>query len=184
MAEDPPGPGRPSKLTPKLQEQILSLVQSGCYPEVAAGALGVSRSTFYEWMARGEGTDPDRAPTPEYAEFADAIAQAIDKSEVRLVLKTAEYEEGSRKHKRNPDKRVRSRISYPQILQMQWKLSRRFPERWGQRPPQLSVGVSPGSDEGAEAAGVTIAITYAPPITVDDLPLGEPGYGSGGEPNE
>ncbi len=151
--------GRPSKLTPDLQKQVVQLIIAGCYPEVAAGACGVSRTTFYEWMQRAAGEHPERPATPEISAFADAITEAIDKSEVRLVLKLAEYEEGSKAGKRKP--RVKSRITMGQVIASQWKLSRRFQERWGQRPAQLAVAASAGASE--EGQGVTIAITYAAP---------------------
>lgn len=152
--------GRPSKLTPELQSQIVQLITAGCYPEVAAGACGISRTTFYEWMQRAAGQHPDRPATKELSAFADAISEAVDKSEVRLVLKLAEYEEGKRKGKRKPW--VKSRLTMGQVVAAQWKLSRRFPDRWGQRPmASVAVGGSAGG-EGGEA-GFTINVNLSPP---------------------
>ena len=51
---------RPTKLTPELATGIVTLIQHGVHPPIAAGAYGVDRITFYEWLARGEGRDPDR----------------------------------------------------------------------------------------------------------------------------
>lgn len=159
MAGTKPPTGRPSKLTPELQQQIVQLITAGCYPEVAAGACGISRTTFYEWMQRAAGEHPDRPATDELLAFADAISEAVDKSEARLVLRLAEYIEGRRKGKRKPW--VKSRIGTGQVIAMQWQLSRRFPDRWGARPPALNVGVMPTGGEGDSAPkGVTISVVY------------------------
>lgn len=131
--------GRPTKLTPELQRQIVGLIAAGNYPDVAAAACGVSKATFYEWIQRGLGEHPTRGPTRALAEFAAAIEQAIAKAEVRLVMKAAEYTDGTRKGVRKP--KVKSRVTYPQVLTMQWMLSRRFPERWAHRPPPPIVEV-------------------------------------------
>lgn len=51
------GPGRPGRrllLTRKLVERICRAIQGGDFPSVAAQEQGVSRRTFYAWMARGE----------------------------------------------------------------------------------------------------------------------------------
>lgn len=154
--------GRTTLLSPELQKRIVGLIIAGCYPEVAAGACGVARSTFYEWVQRAAGEHPDRPATPDLVAFADAIAEAIDQSEARLVSRLAEYEEGRRKGKRKPW--VKSRITMAQTVAMQWKLSRRFPDRWGQRPAATNLHLSgPKAGVDEEPQGVTISITYAAP---------------------
>lgn len=162
--------GRPSKLTPELSTKIVQLITAGCYPEVAAGACGVSRTTFYEWMQRAAGEHPTRKPTKTMVAFADAICEAIDKSEVRLVLKLAEYEEGFKKGTRK--QRIRSRLTMGQVVACQWKLSRRFPDRWGQRPAGAQVSVTTGdpSEDGDSGHGVRIEVVLAPENEGDASP--------------
>jgi hypothetical protein len=63
-------------LTPDLAQRILSYIREGAFDWVASEANGVSRTTFYEWVSRGEGTDPDRPQTPFYAEFARQVREA------------------------------------------------------------------------------------------------------------
>ena len=45
---------RPTKLTPQLIEDITNWLKLGYYQEDAATMVGISPSTYYEWMKRGE----------------------------------------------------------------------------------------------------------------------------------
>jgi hypothetical protein len=69
-------PGRATLLTPDLAQKILRYIREGAFAWIAAEANGVSRTTFWEWVARGEGQDPDRPQTPFYAEFAAQVREA------------------------------------------------------------------------------------------------------------
>jgi transposase len=77
--------GRPTKLTPEVQEKIVSLVRAGNYPEVAAQAAGISGKTYYEWMKRGE------SEAGIYREFRKAVkeAQAAAESHAVTVIRKA-----------------------------------------------------------------------------------------------
>ena len=74
--------GRPSLLTPALTQKICSMIIAGAYDYAAAGACGLSKDTFREWMARGEGTDPDRPRRKNYAAFAASIRLARSQARV------------------------------------------------------------------------------------------------------
>lgn len=68
-------PGRPTKLTPAIQAQIVDAIANGHYDVTAAAMAGIGRSTFYQWIARGEAeaTDPinpDQHTKPELLELA------------------------------------------------------------------------------------------------------------------
>lgn len=76
-------PGRPTDLTQAIAEGIVLGVRTGAPLKVAAMAQGVRPATFLEWMARGEGRDPDRPSTPLYAEFADRVRRA--EAEVHML---------------------------------------------------------------------------------------------------
>lgn len=61
---------RPSKLTDTLAEQSAVCVREGIDPQIAVGAYGISRSTYYSWIAQGrEGYSP-------FMEFLDLIERA------------------------------------------------------------------------------------------------------------
>jgi len=76
---------RPTKLTPDLMTGIVGLVENAVHPVTAAAALGVARSTLYEWIERGKGIDSRRPMEPIYAEFADAMDAAEARAESALV---------------------------------------------------------------------------------------------------
>jgi hypothetical protein len=44
---------RPTKWTKAMQDDIVADTRKGVRPEVAAGARGIVRSTYFEWMAAG-----------------------------------------------------------------------------------------------------------------------------------
>jgi transposase len=106
--------GRQSKLTPEVQELICKALRGGNYFETACRFAGVSPTTALEWIARGEGREPRRRATKEYAEFAEAVRAAESHCEVRTV---AQWQD-----------------NIPESWQAARDfLARRFPDRWGNR---------------------------------------------------
>jgi len=85
-AVQPRRSGRRTRLTPDVAERIVALVRDGAPLSVAAVGAGVPERTFWEWMSRGEGRDPQRPVTPLYAEFAQRVRQA----EAEVHAKTVE----------------------------------------------------------------------------------------------
>lgn len=103
--------GRPSKLTIIVKQNFLSALATGCHIEAACGFAGIEYATMREWVQRGEGTHPTRRNAPEYAEFAEAVTQAIAQAEVTLVKRVNDATKD--------DWRAAT-----------WMLERRHPERW------------------------------------------------------
>lgn len=64
--------GRPTKLTPEIQDAICKAVEVGLRPDEAGPLVGVAPSTVREWLERGRGEHPTRASAP-YAAFAAAV---------------------------------------------------------------------------------------------------------------
>ena len=48
------GGGRPTKLTPEVQERLTSAIRAGNFYEAACGYAGIDYRTFRRWMERGE----------------------------------------------------------------------------------------------------------------------------------
>ena len=45
---------RPTKLTPEVQERIVTAIRAGNYAEPAARSAGISEATFHRWIERGK----------------------------------------------------------------------------------------------------------------------------------
>ena len=73
--------GRPTLLTPELQETLVSYVRQGAYDWVAAETVGIGRTTFYRWMAEGEAK-----PRGKYREFWVKVSRA--RAEARTLAET------------------------------------------------------------------------------------------------
>src|SRR5262245_23417826 len=99
---------RPTKLTPELREQIVQALRAGNYAEAACQAAGISASTYYRWMARGE-QEPG-----VYREFRVAVLQAEAVAEVHAVAIV----------RRAMGEDWRAALAY---------LERRHPNRWRRR---------------------------------------------------
>lgn len=70
---------RPCKLTSATAARICELIRAGNTIDVAAGASGVSDTTFYRWMSLGAaGREPYRA-------FRASVEVAAAHAEVKLV---------------------------------------------------------------------------------------------------
>ncbi len=63
--------GRKSKFTEPVRERIIEALRAGTTYEIAAQYAGISRSTLYEWIKKGEGFE-----TGLYRTFYDNIKKA------------------------------------------------------------------------------------------------------------
>ena len=81
--------GRPTKLTPELQEELLKALKGGTYVEDACAYVGLGVTTFYRWMNEAQSEDA----TDELREFRAAVEKARASAVVRnvaLLQKAAE----------------------------------------------------------------------------------------------
>jgi len=86
--------GRPSKLTPELQQALAHAVVEGLPLPTACAAAGVSHTTVLEWLSRGESRDPDRPATRRYAEFATVIRRAQAEDQRRRLARITQAAKG------------------------------------------------------------------------------------------
>lgn len=118
--------GRPTKLTPELQAEMVNIIRGGNYVETACAYVGLNKSTFYDWMKRGA-RELDRVKkNPKarvrkdeqiYVEFSNAIKKAEAEAEARDVLTIGKAAE-------------------TQWQAAAWRLERRLPKKWGRHRPQ------------------------------------------------
>lgn len=99
--EPKPHAGRRTLLTPKLQQDLVTIITAGNYNVTACNYCGVAESTFYSWLKRGEEelhrlveAEKDTGKPQEpldgellYLEFLEAIKKAEAGAEVSAVLK-------------------------------------------------------------------------------------------------
>ena len=63
--------GRPSKFTKARKERIVKAIEAGCTYEMAADYAGISRTTLWAWLRKGE--DPKEKA---YCTFLNAVKKA------------------------------------------------------------------------------------------------------------
>jgi len=71
--------GRPTKLTPELQEKFVAYVRAGNFIETVCAACGIHRDTYYGWMERAA------AGEQPYSDFSDAVGIAEAQAELEAV---------------------------------------------------------------------------------------------------
>lgn len=105
--------GRPSKLTPALQNEIVKLLSEGNFVETVCDYVGLHKDTFYEWQRRGERAWQVDIEPVNYVAFSDAVKKAI-----------AEVEKDT----------ITDLRAGPLNWQAKaWWLERRHPDKWGNR---------------------------------------------------
>lgn len=130
--------GRPTKLTPALQDEIIKAIRAGNYMETAAAYQGIDKTTLYEWLRRGKA-----ASRGIYAEFSHAIEKALAVAEIRDVMNIDNAAKGGtitakrtiRKESPNGQVTETTEESYapPQWTASAWRLERKFPASWGRK---------------------------------------------------
>jgi hypothetical protein len=101
--------GRRTLLCAKLQKEICGYLSDCCTIRTACEATGISESSFYLWVEKGE--EKGRSP---YKEFSEAITRARGRAKARIV------------HSLLDEKDWRARLEL---------LARVFPDEYGRREP-------------------------------------------------
>ena len=117
MDESPRGRGRPTKLTPEVQDKIVSAVRAGSYLETAAAYAGIDKATLHRWLKRGARAVLVLPPDPAeaaFVDFCDSLTRALAQSEVAEVTAITKA----------------SKIDWRAAA---FLLERRAPKRWGRR---------------------------------------------------
>lgn len=105
------------KYSDELAEKAINLARQGAYRSNVAKLCGISRETLYRWLA-------DEAQP--YADFAAKFLEAEAEAEQELA------------------DAIRNS---PDPIDKKWFLSRRYPERWGERK---QIAMSGGVDMGVK----------------------------------
>ena len=110
-------PGRPSKLTVRLQAAICKKLEIAVPEKYAAEANGIDESTFHDWMRQGvDGREP-------YARFRQAVKQSRAQAVCNLLFRALAGGKGS--------------------AAAMWLLERLFPDAFRLR---TTAGATPDAD--------------------------------------
>jgi hypothetical protein len=145
-------PGRPTVLTEAKMTEMVALLEQGNYARTALRTIGISETTYFEWMRKGraaaaydqavaEGVEPeisaaDRERWGCYAEFEEAVEKAKARAEADLLA--------SIRSASQPLPGVPGPGSWQAAA---WILERTRPERY-RRQERSSVDVGVGGREG------------------------------------
>lgn len=137
---------RPTKLNSEIQNKIVTAIRAGNYIETAAAYAGISKSTLYDWLRRGEREKQRVEKNPRYrirksekpyVEFSDAVEKALAEAEIRDVA-------------------IIAKAAEEHWQAAAWRLERKFPERWGRKDRHEITGRDGGPIE-VEAAREKLA---------------------------
>ena len=140
--------GRPTKLTPEVQQDIVNALQAGNYFDASCGYARIAESTGYKWMARGKAeierreqgnVKPDTKQWNDeqpYVEFVEAITHATAQVEVTVI---AQIRQAGRE-----DWRANT-----------WFMEHRYPDKWGRRVERQEV-------TGADGVAIKTYVTFKP----------------------
>jgi len=131
--------GRPTKLTPKVQERIVQGIRLGMPYEHAARYGGIDKTTFYRWLEKGEAQGRGA-----YRDFRNAVKDAEGQAEASWLATVEQASRGKVVDKvvKRYDKRTGQLIEEvstqewlqpPQWTAAAWKLERRYPDAYSNR---------------------------------------------------
>ena len=130
QALDPSKGGRPTKLTPAVQNRIIAAIKAGHFRESAARLGGISAPTLYRWLSADE--EP-------YLGFQ----MAIETAEAELEEAVLEV--------------VTNRIPEDARLALTF-LAKRFPERWGSRGSSVTDDGRPVEASDASVSHLNVLV--------------------------
>lgn len=139
-AYQPPATGRPADIgNADIVQELLEAVNNGNYIETACDLAGLSKTTVYDWIKRGEANQ-----TP-YKAFANALKRAQARAEAAEVTKV--------RNAGNDPRFWAASMTY---------LERRHPERWARRQdgndgPKVVVQI------GVRDSDVQVSVTSVSP---------------------
>lgn len=125
--------GRPTKLTPEVQQRIVQAIGLGATYELAAQYGGVSYDTFNEWMKKAAG-----GANGIYRQLSEAVQKAEGVAVVGWLAK------------------IEKAASDGEWTAAAWKLERRYPHDYGRRAVEVS-----GKDGGPIRTENLSALTVA-----------------------
>lgn len=132
-----------------VEERILDEIRHGSFIDAAAGAAGIERSTFYDWLKDGASAHQKQArgvrltaSERRYATFASAVYEAEHDAETREVGGIYRLGVGGGSVTEtttvtDPDGKETVRVTVkelpPNLQAMAWHAERRWAAKWNRR---------------------------------------------------
>ena len=99
-------------LNEKLIKDVCDKLKEGVPILTTCRAAGISESTYYDWIKRGQGLHQERSQEEIYVKFVEEVEKAVADSEINLL----------------------NRIMKEKSWQAKtWILERRFPKSWSKQ---------------------------------------------------
>ena len=134
---------RPTKLTPDVIEDICNWLKLGYYQEDAATMAGISASTFYDWMKKG-----DEGQKALESGTSSSLPAIQEDGEVEIVDMYSEFSEAVKKARAEAEgahlRNIRRAADNGTWQASAWWLERSFPKKWGKRK---TLDISEGNEE-------------------------------------
>ncbi len=129
--------GRKTKLTPEIQDTICNWLKLGYYQEDAAIMSGISPSTFYDWLKKGDEEDNQLDATKELPSSQHPLPALPEDSDIEIVHVYSEFSEAVKKARAEAEgahiKNIRKAADNGTWQASAWFLERSFPKKWGKR---------------------------------------------------
>lgn len=123
---------RPTKLTPHLIEDICNWLKLGYYQEDAATMAGISTSTYYDWMKKGE----EHQKALESGQ-SDSLPAIQEDDEVEVVNMYSEFSDAIKRARAEAEgahiRNIRKAADNGSWQASAWWLERSMPKKWGKR---------------------------------------------------
>ncbi len=134
---------RPTKLTHDVIEDICNWLKLGYYQEDAATMAGISASTFYDWMKKG-----DEGQKALESGTSSSLPAIQEDSEIEIVDMYSEFSEAVKKARAEAEgahlRNIRRAADNGTWQASAWWLERSFPKKWGKRN---TLDISDGNEE-------------------------------------
>ena len=123
---------RPTKLTQEKIDEICNWLKLGYYQEDAATMAGISASTYYDWMKKG-----DDAQKALESGDSSSLPATQEGDEVEVVNMFQEFSEAVKKARAEAEgahiRNIRKAADNGNWQASAWWLERSFPQKWGKR---------------------------------------------------
>jgi transposase len=144
--------GRPTKLTPELQERFLANLANALYVETACALTNIHKSVFYDWMQQA------RSAIERIKKNPDDPSMRPTAKEKALIAFMAEIEKVMEEKQSRWISVIENAAAQGFWTAAAWLCERRYPERYGARR----------TGEGDLNVNVNVGFGYIQVVGIDD----------------